>query len=75
MSWAGSALARSAVDRVSARRADTDWLAATWADPVTRVLVLENARALVRFGDKEADLVLVPPAEGSRGTEVPARGG
>ena len=60
-------LARSAVDRVSARRADTDWLAATWADPVTRVLVLENARALVRFGDKEAELVLVPPAEAPEG--------
>ena len=63
----GFVLARSAVDRVSARRADTDWLAATWADPVTRVLVLENARALVRFGDKEAELVLVPPAEAPEG--------
>jgi NAD+ diphosphatase len=63
----GFLLARSAVDRVSARRADTDWLAATWADPATRVLVLENARALVRFGDKEADLVLVPPAQAPEG--------
>ena len=60
-------LARSTVDRVSARRADTDWLAATWADPATRVLVLENARALVRFGDQEAELVLVPPAEAPEG--------
>lgn len=63
----GFVLARSAVDRVSARRADTDWLAAAWADPATRVLVLENARALVRFGDKEADLVLAPPAEAPEG--------
>ena len=63
----GFVLARSAVDRVSARRADTDWLAAAWADPATRVLVLENARALVRFGDKEAELVLVPPAEAPEG--------
>jgi NAD+ diphosphatase len=63
----GFVLARSAVDRVSARRADADWLAATWADPATRVLVLENARALVRFGDKEAELVLVPPAEAPEG--------
>ena len=60
-------LARSAVDRVSARRADTDWLAGAWADPATRVLVLENARALVRFGDQEAALVLVPPAEAPEG--------
>jgi NAD+ diphosphatase len=63
----GFVLARSAVDRVSARRADTDWLAAAWTDPATRVLVLENARALVRFGDKEADLVLVPTAEAPEG--------
>ena len=63
----GFVLARSAVDRVSARRADTEWLAAAWADPATRVLVLENARALVRFGDKEAELVLVPPAEAPEG--------
>ena len=63
----GFVLARSAVDRVSARRADTDWLAAAWADPGTRVLVLENARALVRFGDQEAELVLVPPAEAPEG--------
>jgi NAD+ diphosphatase len=63
----GFVLARSTVDRVSARRADTDWLAAAWADPATRVLVLENARALVRFGDKEAELVLVPPADAPEG--------
>src|SRR2546430_12461209 len=47
----GFVLARSAVDRMSARRGDTDWLAAAWADPRTRVLVLDNARALVRFGE------------------------
>ncbi len=63
----GFVLARGAVDRVSARRADADWLAATWADPATRVLVLENARALVRFGDQEAELVLVPPAQAPEG--------
>src|SRR5580693_10480799 len=43
------------------------WPAAAWADPATRVLVLENARALVRFGDKESELVLVPPAEAPEG--------
>ncbi len=63
----GFVLARSAVDRVSARRGDTDWLAAAWADPQTRILVLDNARALVRFGDKEAELILVPPAEAPEG--------
>src|SRR5580693_3489178 len=43
------------------------WPAAAWADPGTRVLVLDNARALVRFGDKEAELILVPPAEAPEG--------
>ena len=63
----GFVLARSAVDRVSARRGDTEWLAAAWADPGTRVLVLDSADALVRFGDKEAELVLVPPAAAPEG--------
>jgi NADH pyrophosphatase NudC (nudix superfamily) len=63
----GFVLARSTLDRVSARRGDTDWLAAAWADPGTRVLVLDNDRALVRFGDKEAELILVPPAEAPEG--------
>jgi NADH pyrophosphatase NudC (nudix superfamily) len=63
----GFVLARSTLDRVSARRGDTDWLAAAWADPGTRVLVLDNAGALVRFGDKEAELILVPPAEAPEG--------
>jgi NAD+ diphosphatase len=63
----GFVLARNAVDRVSARRGDTEWLTAAWADPGTRVLVLDTAGALVRFGDKEAELVLVPPAEAPEG--------
>ena len=63
----GFVLARGTLDRVSARRGDTEWLAATWADPAARVLVLDNARALVRFGDKEAELVLVPTAEAPEG--------
>ncbi|MDX6335641.1 MAG: diphosphatase [Streptosporangiaceae bacterium] len=63
----GFVLARGAVDRMSVRRGDTDWLAAAWADPRTRVLVLDNARALVRFGDKEAELILVPPSEAPEG--------
>jgi len=63
----GFVLARSAVDRVSVRRGDAEWLAAAWADPATRVLVLDNAHALVRFGDKQAELILVPPAEAPEG--------
>jgi NADH pyrophosphatase NudC (nudix superfamily) len=63
----GFVLARSTLDRVSARRGDTDWLAAAWADPGTQVLVLDNDRAPVRFGDKEAGLILVPSAEAPEG--------
>jgi len=63
----GFVLARSAVDRMGARRGDTDWLAAAWADPPTRVLILDNDRALVRFGDKEAELILVPPSQAPEG--------
>ncbi len=63
----GFVLARSAVDRMSVRRGDTDWLAAAWADPGTQVLILDNDRALVRFGDKEAELILVPPSQAPEG--------
>jgi NADH pyrophosphatase NudC (nudix superfamily) len=63
----GFVLARSALDRMSARRGDADWLTAAWADPRTRVLILDNDRALVRFGDKEAELILVPPSEAPEG--------
>jgi NADH pyrophosphatase NudC (nudix superfamily) len=31
------------------------------------VLILDNDRALVRFGDKEAELILVPPAQAPEG--------
>ena len=66
----GFVLARGTVDRVGIRRGDADWLAAAWADPGTRVLVLDNDRALVRFGDKEAELILVPPAEAPEGLRL-----
>jgi NAD+ diphosphatase len=62
----GLALARGGVDRASARRGDAEWLAAAWADEATRVLVLDDAQALVRFGDGAA-LVFVPPAQAPAG--------
>ena len=52
---------------MSVRRGDTEWVAAAWADPATRVLVLDNARALVRFGEKGAELVLVGPGQAPDG--------
>lgn len=58
------ALARGALDRVGERRGDDDWLARTWVDPRTRVLVVERGKALVR---PEPSLVLVPPDEAPEG--------
>jgi NAD+ diphosphatase len=63
----GLALARSSLDRASARRDDQEWLAAAWADESTWVLVLDGAQALVRFGEDSADLVLVPPGQAPEG--------
>ena len=45
------ALSRGEVDRSTARRTDTAWLAAAWADPDTRVVVVEDGQAPVRFRD------------------------
>jgi len=57
----GIALTRHEVERSTARRSDADWLASAWADPRTRVVVIEDGHALARFGDGAAELVLVPP--------------
>jgi NAD+ diphosphatase len=46
----GLILSRSGLDRVSHRRDDEEWLARAWAADTTRVLVLDGAQALVRFG-------------------------
>jgi NAD+ diphosphatase len=60
-------LARSGVDRAAERRTDTAWLAAAWAEPGTRVLVIDDGRALVRFSEEGAELVFVPPREAPPG--------
>jgi NAD+ diphosphatase len=67
VSLAGLALARGSLDRASARREDTEWLAAAWADERTRVLVLDGAQALVSFGEGAAELVLVAPQQAPDG--------
>jgi NAD+ diphosphatase len=63
----GFILARSEVDRASARREDPDWITAAWADDRSRVLVLDEGQALIRFGDGAAELVLMPPAQAPEG--------
>jgi NAD+ diphosphatase len=62
------ALSRGTVDRVTERRRDTPWLERSWADPRTRVLVIEDGRALVSFAGEVPELVLVSPAEAPAGT-------
>jgi NAD+ diphosphatase len=61
------ALARGTVDRATERRTDPDWLGARWAEPGTRVLVVDDGHALVRFGDENTELVLLPVAQAPDG--------
>jgi NAD+ diphosphatase len=63
----GLALSRAEVDRATARRGDTEWLAKAWADPATRVMVVEDGRALVRPGPGTEELVFVSPAQAPEG--------
>jgi NAD+ diphosphatase len=42
------ALARGTLDRVGVRRRDEAWLARAWADPRSRVLIVERGKVLVR---------------------------
>jgi NAD+ diphosphatase len=61
------ALSRGEVDRSTARRTDTEWLAAVWADPASRVLLVQDGQALVRSGDGHAELVFVSSAQAPDG--------
>ena len=61
------ALARGAVDRAAERRADTAWLDAAWARPDTRIVVIDDGRALARFTEGGAGLVFVPPEQAPPG--------
>ena len=64
------ALARGTVDRATERRSDPAWLAAAWADPGTRVLVVDGGRALARFAEGRAELVFVPPSQAPPGVRL-----
>jgi NAD+ diphosphatase len=63
------ALSRGEVDRSTARRTDAEWLAAAWADPGTRVLVVSGGQALIRTpgGDGQAELAFVSPRQAPDG--------
>ena len=55
------------MDRAADRRADAAWLAAAWADPRTRVLVIDDGQALVRLRRRPAGAGAVPAGAGARG--------
>jgi NAD+ diphosphatase len=61
------ALSRGTVDRVTERRSDISWLEEAWENPATRVLVVDDGRALVRFGPSGPELAFVGPAQAPPG--------
>jgi NAD+ diphosphatase len=62
------ALSRGTVDRVTDRRSDTAWLEAAWANPDTRVLVVDDGKALVQLnGATGPELVFAGPADAPQG--------
>lgn len=60
------ALARGTLDRVALNRRDDAWLDAAWADPGTRVVVVQDGRTLVSYEPSPA-LVFVPPGQAPDG--------
>ncbi|PRY02001.1 NAD(+) diphosphatase [Allonocardiopsis opalescens] len=62
------ALSRSGVDLAGYRRKDDAWLAAAWADPRTRVLVVAEGHALV--AGSPPGLMLVEPAAAPEGERI-----
>jgi NAD+ diphosphatase len=63
----GLALSRAEVDRSAHLRSDAAWLDAAWADPGTRVVVVEQGRALCAIDGRQARLWFVPPAQAPGG--------
>jgi NAD+ diphosphatase len=63
------ALSRSTVDRATEKRNDTVWVEAAWADPRTRVLVVNDSQALIQSDGDRLELVFIAPAEAPAGTK------
>src|SRR5262249_55402329 len=60
-------LARGGVDRSGAHRTDEAWLKAAWADPRTRVLVVNDGNTLIRRNNGTAELVFLSPGQAPAG--------
>jgi NAD+ diphosphatase len=60
-------LARTAIDRSAALRADAGWLERAWADDKTRVLVVDDGRTEIRRFSDGAAVVLRAPSEAPEG--------
>jgi NAD+ diphosphatase len=54
-------LSRGEVDRSGLLRTNETWLARAWADPQTRVLVVQRGQAVIRLAGGGAELVFVRP--------------
>jgi NAD+ diphosphatase len=64
------ALARGEVDRSAHFRSDEEWLAAAWARPDTRIVVVDHGRALVRLAGDGAALVFTAPPNAPDGVRM-----
>ncbi len=62
------ALSRHAHDRLGNQRVDADWLAAAWADPTTRVLLLHKSAVAVEESGRAP--VFVAPAEAEEAAQA-----
>jgi NAD+ diphosphatase len=60
-------LSRGEVDRSGLLRSDEAWLAAAWANPQTRVLVVQKGQAVIRLAGDGAELAFVTPDEAPDG--------
>lgn len=60
-------LARGTIDRSSILRGDAAWLKSAWANPSSRVLVINDGRTLVRRAGDDVEAVLFTTAEAPDG--------
>ena len=66
----GLPLGRETVDRAGHRRTDDAWLAAAWADPATRVLVVTPTGLALRDVDGPPQLYVVGPEAAPDGDRI-----